>query len=115
MTRTEILGRQFDAERALYHLQNADVIDCRFAGPADGESVLKEARDIRVENCDFSLRYPLWHVEKFRLHDSRMDELTRAAIWYSRDGVITEEGAHQELLAKGGDYAQLYNTQNLHG
>ena len=32
-----------------------------------------------------------------------------------RDGVITEEGAHQELLAKGGDYAQLYNTQNLHG
>ena len=32
-----------------------------------------------------------------------------------RDVVITEEGAHQELLAKGGDYAQLYNTQNLHG
>ena len=32
-----------------------------------------------------------------------------------RDGIITEEGAHQELLAKGGDYAQLYNTQNLHG
>ena len=32
-----------------------------------------------------------------------------------RDGVITEEGTHQELLAKGGDYAQLYNTQNLHG
>ena len=88
--RTEILGRQFDAERALYHLQNTDVIDCRFAGPADGESVLKEARDIKVENCDFSLRYPLWHVEKFRLHDSRMDELTRAAIWYSRDGVITD-------------------------
>ena len=32
-----------------------------------------------------------------------------------RDGVITEEGTHQELLAKNGDYAQLYNTQNLHG
>ena len=88
--RQEILGQQFDEERALYHLQNTDVVDCRFAGPADGESVLKEARDIRVENCDFSLRYPLWHVEGFRLHDSRMDELTRAAIWYSRDGVITD-------------------------
>ena len=32
-----------------------------------------------------------------------------------RDGAISEEGAHQELLARGGDYAQLYNTQNLHG
>ncbi len=32
-----------------------------------------------------------------------------------RDGVIAEEGAHEELMAKNGDYAQLYNTQNLHG
>ena len=32
-----------------------------------------------------------------------------------RDGVITEEGTHAQLLAKGGDYAMLYNTQNLHG
>ena len=32
-----------------------------------------------------------------------------------RDGVISEEGTHQELLEKNGDYAQLYRTQNLHG
>ena len=32
-----------------------------------------------------------------------------------RDGVISEEGSHQELLERNGDYAQLYNTQNLHG
>ena len=32
-----------------------------------------------------------------------------------RDGVITEEGTHAQLLAKNGDYAMLYNTQNLHG
>ena len=88
--RKEIIGKQFDAERSLYHLQKADVIDCVFAGPADGESVLKEARDIKLENCTFSLRYPLWHVEKFHLHDSKMDDLTRAAIWYAKDGVITD-------------------------
>ena len=92
--RQEILRKQFDAERSLYHLQNADIIDCVFAGPADGESVLKEARDIRLENCSFSLRYPLWHVEKFRMHDSKMDELTRAAIWYAKDGVITDSDLH---------------------
>ena len=32
-----------------------------------------------------------------------------------RDGVISEEGTHQELIARDGDYAQLYRTQNLHG
>ena len=32
-----------------------------------------------------------------------------------RDGVIAESGTHQELMAKNGSYAQLYNTQNLNG
>ena len=88
--RREIFGETFDEERALYNLTCADVTDCVFAGPADGESVLKEAREVRLENCRFSLRYPLWHVLGFKLHDSTMDEATRAAIWYSRDGVITD-------------------------
>ncbi|MBP3683507.1 MAG: DUF3737 family protein [Oscillospiraceae bacterium] len=88
--RNEIIAKQFDEERALYNIQNTDILDCVFAGPADGESALKEARDVKLENCSFSLRYPLWHVEKFHLHDSRMDELTRAPIWYSRQGFITD-------------------------
>ena len=88
--RNEILEKQFDEERALYNLQDTDVIDCVFAGPADGESVLKEARNVKLENCSFSLRYPLWHVNKFHLHDSKMDELTRAAIWYATEGKITD-------------------------
>ena len=86
--REQIVGMQFDEERALYHLQNADVVSCRFAGPADGESALKEARDVAVVDTGFSLRYPLWHVQGFRLENCAMDELTRAAIWYSRDGLI---------------------------
>ncbi len=92
--RNVITGRQFDEERALYHLCNANVVDCVFAGPADGESVLKEARDVNLENCSFSLRYPLWHVEGFKLVDSKMDELTRAAIWYAKDGVIADSDLH---------------------
>ncbi len=92
--RNEIIGKQFDEERSLYNLKHADVIDCVFAGPADGESMLKEARDVKLENCSFSLRYPLWHVEKFHMHDSKMDELTRAAIWYAKDGIITDSDLH---------------------
>ena len=88
--REKIIGKQFDEERALYYLQHTDVEDCIFAGPADGESVLKEARDIGVRNCSFSLRYPLWHVRGFRMENSTMDELTRAAIWYACDGEILD-------------------------
>ena len=79
-----------DEERALYGLRGAEVVRCRFEGPADGESALKEARDVKLENCRVSLRYPLWHAEGFKLHDSSLDEATRAPIWYSRDGVISD-------------------------
>ena len=88
--RQQIIGKQFDEERALYYLQHADVVDCVFACPADGESVLKEARDVGVIDCKFSLRYPLWHVQGFRMQNSTMDELTRAAIWYACDGEVTD-------------------------
>lgn len=86
--REQIYGKQFDEERALYYLQHTDVVNCVFAGPADGESVLKEARDVGVTDCSFSLRYPLWHVQGFRVDHCTMDEKTRAAIWYAGDGEI---------------------------
>ncbi|MGM9602121.1 MAG: DUF3737 family protein [Faecousia sp.] len=85
-----IENQTFDEERALYNLTHADVVNCTFAGPADGESVLKESRDVALKDCGFSLRYPLWHVEGFSVEGCTMDEKTRAAIWYAKDGVIRE-------------------------
>lgn len=83
-----IINKNFDEERSLYSLKNAKVVNCTFAGPADGESVLKECRRVNVDGCSFSLRYPLWHAKKFELVNSSMDDLTRAPIWYSSDGLI---------------------------
>ena len=78
-------NKQFDEERALYYLQHTDVVKCTFAGPADDESVLKEARDVGVIGCDFSLRYPLWHVNHLKMEGCKMTENCRAALWYSQD------------------------------
>lgn len=83
-----IINQTFDAERALYALKSADVTACIFAGPADGESALKECRSVKVHNCSFSLRYPLWHAKDFLLSDSHMDELTRAPMWYTELGTL---------------------------
>lgn len=88
--REKISNQQYDEERALYHVQHTDLEDCIFAGPADGESSLKEAGDIGLKGCQFSLRYPLWHVDGFHMEQSDMDEKTRAAIWYANNGVITD-------------------------
>lgn len=85
-----IENKQFDEERSLYNLQNAEVRNCIFAGVADGESVLKEARTIKVSDSNFSLRYPLWHVREFELNHSVMDDKARAALWYCENGKIND-------------------------
>ena len=84
----QLIHAQYDEERALYALRDTQVIGCTFAGPADGESALKECEGVKVHNCKFSLRYPLWHARNFLLSDSHMDSLTRAPIWYTELGTI---------------------------
>lgn len=87
--RKQIKNQSYDEERSLYNLKNTDVIGCIFAGPADGESVLKECRNFSVKESKFSLRYPLWHAKGFELESSSLDDKTRAPIWYSSKGIIS--------------------------
>lgn len=75
----------FDEERALYGIRDAEVLNCSFTGPADGESALKESGNIRVRDCRFLLRYPLWHVDGGELSGCVMTDTCRAALWYDRD------------------------------
>lgn len=84
----------FDEERALYGSKKLEVVNCRFDGPADGESAFKECEDISVKNVFFNLRYPFWHDTKLKITESEMTELCRAALWYSTDIEITDTKIH---------------------
>lgn len=80
-----ITGKTFGEERALYAIDGADIADCAFDGTEDGESALKESRNVTVRHCLFNLRYPLWHTENAVVHDSEMTGNCRAAIWYGKN------------------------------
>ena len=86
--------KTYDEERALYGIESAEISGCTFDGPADGESALKECRDIVVSNCDFRLRYPFWHVDNAEIINCRMTETCRAALWYDRGIRITDSKLH---------------------
>ena len=79
----QIIGKTFDEERALYAERDAELIGCVFEGEADGESALKECEHIKITNCKFALRYPLWHGRDFLLCDSHLTETARAPMWYT--------------------------------
>lgn len=89
-----IENQSLDSERALYGRKGLLVRNCSFDGPADGESALKESRDIQVEDCFFNLRYPFWHDHNLTISRSELTELCRAALWYSENIRITGTKLH---------------------
>jgi len=88
------VNQVFDQERALYGSDGIEVAGCRFDGPADGESALKESSNVCVRDCFFNLRYPFWHDRHLTIRSSEMTELCRAALWYSEDITIEDSVLH---------------------
>lgn len=89
-----IENQTFDMERALYGSRDVEVKNCRFDGPADGESAFKECSNVRADHCFFNLRYPFWHDHGLRITDSEMTELCRAALWYTDHVEIVNTKMH---------------------
>ena len=87
-------NKSFDEERALYGSCGVELKNCRFDGPADGESALKESREIRVKDCFFNLRYPFWHDTDLSITGSELTPLCRAALWYSENVRIKNSKLH---------------------
>ncbi len=89
-----IENTRFGEERALYAEKDLILRNVSFDGAEDGESALKEARGIELENCFCNLRYPFWHIMDLKIADTEMTELCRAALWYSENIEIRNTKMH---------------------
>lgn len=100
-------NKTFDEERALYGSRNITVRNCKFDGPADGESAFKESADIIAEECYFNLRYPFWHDTNVKIQSSEMTELCRAALWYTSRIKIENTVMHGIKALRECSYVQI--------
>lgn len=94
MSEKIIENQTFDEERALYGVRDLMVRNCRFDGPADGESAFKECEGVTVEGTFMNLRYPFWHDCGLAIRNTEMTELCRAALWYSEGVTIEDSRLH---------------------
>ncbi len=72
--------KMFTGERALFQNYDLDISYCTFA---NGESPLKESRNLEIKNSLFQWKYPLWYCKNVTIEDSTMFEMARSGIWYT--------------------------------
>lgn len=84
MTKLLRQGR-FTGERALYGSNGIRIEDSVFE---DGESPLKECKNIELSYCLFRWKYPLWYCDNVVIDDCTWFEMARAGVWYSQNMII---------------------------
>src|SRR5574344_393163 len=102
--KTQILNQTYDEERALYNIKDTEVLNCTFKGPQDGESVLKECRNILVNNCIITSPEFGWKCSEIKISNS---EINSEYFLFETDNVEIEN------LKMHGKYSFQYMT-NLH-
>ena len=80
MSNKQIRQEFLTGERALFASQDMDIYDSIFD---QGESPLKESRDIRLYNSMFKWKYPLWYCRNIQAEDCTWFDMARAGVWYT--------------------------------
>ncbi len=86
MSKTEIKEAYLTGERALYAIQDAIITDCVFD---EGESPVKEGRNLELSGCLFRYKYPLWYCENVTVDHCNWFEMGRSGVWYTNNLHVT--------------------------
>lgn len=84
----EIVKRQIlTGERAGFMSRNKKYVDCIFE---NGESPLKESRDIELEGSMFKWKYPLWYCHNVLARNTTWFEMGRSGVWYTENITVQD-------------------------
>ena len=88
MSKPHEIRQQFlTGERALFHARDLKIFDTIFD---NGESPLKESRNIELWGSMFRWKYPLWYCRNIKAHGCTWFEMARAGVWYT-DDILVED------------------------
>lgn len=79
--------KEVGGERPLFAVRNVRLENVTVHA---GESALKCCANIEADGCTFEGKYPFWHVDGFRINRCLFTPGARAALWYSRNVVMTD-------------------------
>ena len=82
----EIKNQSFEGERALFFSDGLLIEKCDFH---DGESPLKESKNLTIKNSTFKWKYPLWYCENIECEGLLLEEMARSGIWYTHNIKMT--------------------------
>ncbi len=85
--RTVVRQQLLGGERALFAARNLQIVDTIFT---DGESPLKESRDIELVGSAFRWKYPLWYSRDVVVRECTWFEMARSGVWYTHNIVVED-------------------------
>lgn len=76
-----IENKSFEGERSLFNSRDLFIRKCMFH---DGESPLKESRNLKIHDSTFQWKYPLWYCQNVICHNLTWLETARSGVWYTK-------------------------------
>lgn len=103
----EYKNNYFEGERILYGLNDATLDGITFG---NGESPLKETKNINLKNSIFKWKYPLWYAENINVEDTIFETMSRSGIWYTTNISIKNSALQAPKLFRRANHIVLDNV-----
>lgn len=104
-------GESYTGERAMFMTREATFHKCYFH---DGESPLKESKDIQIIESTFQWKYPIWYSENVKVRNTKFLETARSGVWYTKDIEITDSIIEAPKTFRRSESISLINVKLPH-